>query len=185
MSILNDFNNKPVNVNKFIIQILIAIGISIFFQFFMAPYIIDPTLAWYTGKPQNSSTIIFTLSQWFFSFSVTYFYYPDNKILNNYLFSGLVGVTLFLVYKFINLIFIDFLHILPFIVNILILWKKRDSLNLKYVTIISIILAIWATLDRLIGLAYTEFPIPVGVIIIIGWPLINIFLTYLIEKNRK
>lgn len=146
-------------------------------------------MAFVTGEPQDSSRIIVTLSQWFFSFSVAFFYYPRNKIVNNYLFCGLLPVTFFLLYKFIFLqVFVDFLHILPIVVNIIILWKLRDSLNLKLVGIYSLFLVIWLALDRLFELAYREFPIfPIGVIIIIVWLLFNVIIAYFIKfiQGRK
>ncbi len=181
--------DKLVNRKKFLIQIIVAIAISLCFQFVIAPFIIDPIMAFVTGEPQDSSRIIITLSQWFFSFSVAFFYYSRNKIVNNYLFCGLLPVTFFLLYKFIFLqVFVDFLHILPIVVNIIILWKLRDSFNLKLVSICSLFLVIWLAMDRLLELAYIEFSIfPIGVIVIILWPLFNLIIAYFIIflQSRK
>jgi len=181
--------DKSVNRKKFLIQIIVAIAISLCFQFVIAPFIVDPIMAFVTGEPQDSSRIIITLSQWFFSFSVVFFLDPHNKLINNYLFCGFLPVTFFLLYKFIFLqVFVDFLHVLPILVNIIILWKIRNSINLKLISICSLFLAIWLAADRLLELAYIEFPIvPIGVMIIILWPLFNIGIAYFIKflQGRK
>jgi len=90
--------------------------------------------------------------------------------------------------KFVRLVFIDFLHILPIIITAIIVWKKNKQLDFKYVGIISLILVIWTSIDRPLGLAYTEFPIiPIGLIIIIAWPIFNLLAVSVINylKNRK
>lgn len=175
------------NRKKFLIQIIIAIAISVLFQFVIAPFIIDPVMAFVTGEAQDSSRIIITLSQWFFSFSVAFFYYPKNELVNSYLFCGFLPVTFFLLYKFIFLqVFVDFLHILPIIVNIIILWKLRETINLKLVSICSLFLVAWLVADRLLELAYIEFPIfPIGVIVIVILPVFNILVAYLIQFLRS
>ena len=176
---------NDIEYRKFMIQIIIAISVSLFFHFIMAPFIIDPIMAFITGTPQHSFIII-TLSQWFFSFSIAYFYYPENPIVNNYLFAGFIPVILFLMNKFIlSRVYVDFLHILPIIVNIIIIWKQRETLNFKLITITSLILVSWATTVRLLNFAYVEFPIfPIGMIIIIAWPTVNILLAYFITEKK-
>ena len=174
---------------KFLIQILIAVGISIFFQLIIDPWIYDPYIRNVMGGLEGEDAIVITsLSMWFFSFSIAYFYYPKNEIITNYLICALLPLALIVGVEFARLFFIDFLHIPPLITIGYILIKQRDTLKLKLVAITSVILSLWMTIVRLIGTNYAFIPIlPWGLIAIITWPLITSFIVYIIliiEKKR-
>jgi hypothetical protein len=179
---MNQTSNDILNKKKFLIQILIAICISVFFQFVIDPLIYDPyirqQLMVFPEPP--GSIVICSLSMWFFSFSLAFLYYPSNTIINSYLYCALIPLSLLVGIEFTYLFFYDFLHILPLISIFIILWKKRSTIKLKNVAVTSIVLIIWATIARLTEVNYTGVPLfPFGLLAIIIWPLLNITLLYI------
>ncbi len=99
-----------------IIQILIAILISLMFQF-LIPYSWQP-LHLFTyginaehGDPE-ANLVIFTVSQWYFSFSVAWFLYRKNKYINNFLVYSVAPLSTIIVPEFIvYFLFIDYIHL--------------------------------------------------------------------------
>ncbi|MBD3228929.1 MAG: hypothetical protein GF329_12140 [Candidatus Lokiarchaeota archaeon] len=135
----------------------------------------------------GNAIVITSLSQWFFSFSFAYIFYPDNEILNNYLLCGfmplliIVGVEFFVLY-----LFYDFLHIPPIIVSIYIILKKYSKIKLKAIGTISALLMVWAAIVRLIGTNYTTVSLfPEGLIVIILWALFNLSMGFIIKYISK
>lgn len=173
---------------KLFIQLSITIGISVFFQIIIDPYIYNPYVRQLLGgflEPGNA-IVICSLSMWFFSFGLAYLYYRENDILTNYLICALIPLLLIVGLEFSRLMFWDFLHIPPIFVIFHIIWKYRSTIRLKKVAILSAILIIWATTVRLIGTNYTGVSLfPMGLIAIICWPLINLFLAYCITRPKK
>ncbi|MHA1894754.1 MAG: hypothetical protein ACTSX4_09645 [Candidatus Helarchaeota archaeon] len=177
-----------IDKKKFLIQIVIAVCISIFFQLMIDPWIYDPFIRNNMGVLEAGNAIVITsLSMWFFSFSIAHFFYRDNEVINNYLLCSFPPLVVIIVVEFSSLVFIDFLHIPPVIIVLIsIIWKKANTLKLKNVAIASVILAGWATLVRLLGTNYTSVGLfPLGLIIIIAWPLLNILLVFIINLIEK
>ena len=169
---------------KFLIQIVLAIGISIIFQLVIDPLIYDPFIRAEMGVLESSDAIVIcSLSMWWFSFSMAFFIYRENEIINNYLLCAFLALLMIVGIEFASLFFIDFLHIPPVIVVVIILWKYRSTLRLKNVALTSVLLIIWFATVRLIGTNYTSIPLfPWILLAAIFWPLLNILLVYIINR---
>jgi len=183
---MNESPQNALDRKKFLIQILIAVGISILFQFLIDPYIYDPFIREVIGGMEGGDAIVIcSLSMWFFSFTCVYFYYPDNEILVNYLFCSLIPLSVIVGFEFARLFFIDFLHIPPLIAGIYILIKQRRHLNIKAMAVTSTIVSIWFLIVRLVGTNYTIIPLNVGLIFVFAYPLLHVFLVFLINYFDK
>lgn len=183
--------SEPLDKRRFFIQIGIAVCISIFFQFVLDPYIYDPYIRdQMTGLFEAGDAIVIcSLSMWFFSFSLAFFYYK-NELLTNYLICSFIPLLIIVIAEFTFFLFYDFLHIPPVIVVCYILCKYRQTIRLKYVALSSLFLILWATTVRLLGTNYTAIALfPLGLLAIICWPLMNLFFALLIKyfdkKHRK
>ena len=183
---MNNSSDFSLDKKRFLIQIVLAVVISILLQLVVVPLIIDPlTRKFPTIFETRATILITTLSFWFFSFSVAFFFYPENEIINSYLLCSLIPLVVIIVQEFISLFFFDVLHLLPIIVVILIVWKNPKTINLKYVTITSPLLVIWFLIVRLLGINYPTFELsPLGIIYLITWSFMNILLAYIITKYR-
>lgn len=175
------FNN--IDKKKFLIQIVIAILISIFFQFVLDPFVYDPYVRESIRMLAGDAIVITSLSMWFFSFSFAYLFYPDNEILSNYILCGFIPLLIIVGVEFFALhMFYDFLHIPPIIVSIYIILKKYTKIQLKTVGIISALLMIWAAIVRLVGTNYTSVSLfPEGLVVVILWPLLNLLMAFIIR----
>ncbi|TFF85827.1 MAG: hypothetical protein EU551_03225 [Promethearchaeota archaeon] len=184
-------DNYQLNKKKFLIQIIIAIVISIFFQLIIDPLIYDPYVRGSIRILVGDAVVITSLSQWFFSFSFAYLYYRENEILENYLLCGFIPLVIIVGVELAVLgLFWDFLHIPPIIISIFIIIKRHSKIKLKYIGIISIFLMVWASIVRLLGTNYTTVAIfPEGLVVILLWPLLNLLMgamiIYLPKKIRK
>ena len=184
---MNNSSDFSLDKKRFLIQILIAVVISVLLQILVVPFIIDPLTRKFPTLFETRATILITtLSFWFFSFSVAFFYYPENEIINSYLLCSLIPLVIIIVQEFISLFFFDVLHLLPIIVVILIAWKNPNTINLKNVTITSPMLIIWFLIVRLLGINYPSFELsPLGITYLITWGIMNIVLAYIITKYRE
>ncbi|MHA1265637.1 MAG: hypothetical protein ACTSRS_10415 [Candidatus Helarchaeota archaeon] len=178
------------NKKKFIIQLLIALSISLFFQFILDPLVYTPYVrAQLSGFFETENSIVIcSLSMWFFSFAFAFFYYK-NSIITNYLVCSFIPLLLIVGIEFSFFLYYDFLHIPPLIVVGYILWNYRATLRLYKIAFTSVILVAWATLVRLLGTNYTGVPLfPLGLIAIVCWPLINVLFIYILlflDKRRS
>jgi hypothetical protein len=144
-----------------LIQILIAVFISLLFQF-LIPYSWQP-LHLFTygintkhGDPETN-LVIFTVSQWYFSGSVAWFFYRENKYLNNFLFYSVAPLSTIVIPEFIvYFLFIDYIHLLPFFVGIYIFWKKRETVEVKQFFPNFIIASSWLFIVYFLKLAYFQ-----------------------------
>jgi len=173
---------------KFLIQIVIAINISILFQLIIDPLIYDPYIRQQAVvfPETGESIVICSLSMWFFSFAIAFFYYPENNVINSYLYCALVPLALLVGIEFAFLFFIDFLHIFPLLVIGIILWKRRSTIKLRNVAITSLVLIIWAAIDRLVGVNYTGIPLfPEGLLMIIFWPILILMPLYIANYIKR
>ena len=185
---MENSNKNPLDKKKFLIQILVAIGISVLFQLVIDPVIYDPFIRDRMGGflEPGDAIVICSMSMWFFSFSLTFFIYRTNEIINNYLLCAFIPLAIIVGFEFATLFFIDFLHIPPVIIIVFIIWKHRSTFQLKKVAIASVVLIIWATTVRLIGTNYTGLPLfPHGLVAVIGWPLLNILLAYILIRTDR
>lgn len=146
--------------NITIIQVLIATIISLLYQFVFP-------LSWHPlevalhsddvnhGDP-GTAILISTISQWYFSFAIAWFFYRDNPYVNNFLiYASLIsaGVIIYLA-VFLYHVYWDYIHLLPFIVDIYILKKKRASLRQRWYPHYFVLLSIWYFAVYFMGYAY-------------------------------
>lgn len=177
MSFSSDFK---LDKKRFLIQLLIAVVISVLFQLIINPFIYEPFIRSQRSVFINPGEIAVTsISIWFFSFSIAFFYYQDNELINSYLLCSLIPVIGTFVIEFI---FYDFLHIPPIIIVIYILWKRRGTINLRYVISVSIVLSFWLLIVRLLEFNYTAIPFPLIVIVMLIWPFLNFLFGFIIVK---
>ncbi|MHA1378532.1 MAG: hypothetical protein ACTSRG_09140 [Candidatus Helarchaeota archaeon] len=181
-------NQLPLDKKRFHIQILIAAVISVIFQLLIDPYIYNPYVrnAMAGGFIDPGNAIVITsMSLWFFSFSFAFLYYQDNEIINSYLLCAFIPLIGIVGIEFFSLLFWDFLHIPPVIIIIYVIWKQRNTINLRYALFSSIILSIWLLTVRLLGFNYTGLSIPLTIGAMCIWPFLNLLLSYIIIKLLK
>lgn len=145
---------------KILLQILIAIGIAVTLQFVIPlswqPFytIVGPVFGTNTGV----GWIIFWLDTWFFSFAIAWLIYRENPYLNNFMMYSLIPLVIILAVEFIFYqLFWDYIHILPFIVDILIL-RKRDTLRKNLIVIFALIMTGLIFLEYYLGIAFSALP---------------------------
>ena len=137
-----------------LIQFIIATIISLLFQF-VIPVEWQPLMGALPPGSEGENVVFFTISQWFFSLSVAWLFYRDNKYLNNFLIFSFIPTSMMLVDEFIFIgLYYDWYHLYPFIVDIFILWKKRDTLNQKTFLKFIIIFALWLSIGYFMKLIY-------------------------------
>ncbi len=146
--------------SKYIIQIVIAIGITLLFQFVL-PSTWQPfynIVGDVFGSEAGSG--IAELSLWFFALSVSWLIYRDNPYLNSLFMYSLIPLGAILVFELaFYFLFWDFVHILPFLIGIYVLLKKRDTLKRKYILLFTFALTGWIFLAYYLGLAYSVMSI--------------------------
>ena len=144
--------------NITIIQISFATIISLVFQFFI-PFSWQPLDAFLYGIKQHgdpgTNFVIFTLSQWYFSLSIAWFIYRDNPYINNFLIYSVVPLGIIIVYEFFFLFFYyDYIHITPVIIDIYLIWKRRETLSRKFAFYIIPVNISWLLSVYFLKLAY-------------------------------
>jgi hypothetical protein len=160
MKKLNELNLISITM----IQLLIATIISLLFQFVIP---MNWQLLYLFGTNPNihhfdvgANIVIFTVSQWYFSLSIAWFINRDNPYINTFMFYSLVGLFLTIVTEIFSYgLFYDYYHIVPFIVSIYIIWKKRETLFPKWVIPNSIFITVWLLLVYFLRLAYFQAPL--------------------------
>lgn len=141
-----------------IIQITIAVIISLVFQF-LIPYWWQPLDTFLHGIKQHGdegvNIVIFTISQWYFSLSIVWLIYPDNPYLNNFLIYSIVPLGIIVAYEFFFIfLFWDYIHLIPVILDIYLILKKRETLRQKFAPFIILLNTIWLFSVYFLKLAY-------------------------------
>ncbi|MHA1150060.1 MAG: hypothetical protein ACTSR8_17640 [Promethearchaeota archaeon] len=149
-----------------IFQLSLATIIVLLFQF-VFPYNWQPLdLAMYGpnikhGDP-NANIVAFTVSIWYFGLSFGVIIYPNNRFINNFLVYSIVPhVGIILVDFTYYLLFWDYIHLTPFIVDIYLIWKKRDTLDQKFVLPNLLFITTWLFTVYFLKLAYFGAPLNV------------------------
>ncbi|MBD3228440.1 MAG: hypothetical protein GF329_09650 [Candidatus Lokiarchaeota archaeon] len=148
---------------KTLIQIIIATIISLLFQFVIPP-IFRPFTNYmgvdFEGGIFGINNAIFTISIWTFSVSVSWFIFMDNPYINNLIVISLIPFAIIVAMEFtVIFLFWDYIHLLPLIVSIYIIWKKRDTLKKAYMGKYTLLIFVWLLIDYFTGLAYREIPL--------------------------
>ena len=146
--------------SKGLIQIGIAVGIALLLQFVL-PVTWQPFYST-VGDVFGAETGlgIAGLSIWFFALSISWFLYGDNPYLNSLFMYSLIPLGAILVFEFsFYFLFWDYIHLLPFLIGIYIVMKKRDTLKRKYILLFTFALTGWIFLAYYLGIAYSVMSI--------------------------
>ena len=140
------------------IQLTCAIVISLIFQF-LIPFSWQPLDTYQYGASQHgdpgTNLVIFTISQWYFSFSIVWFFYRKNPFLNNFLIYSIVPLGIIVVYEFsVLFLYYDYIHILPLFVDVYMIWKQRKTLLKRFAPYIIPLNILWLVSVYFFKLAY-------------------------------
>ena len=172
-----------------IIQFAIAILISLTFQF-LIPFSWQPldTFLYGTklhGDP-NANIIIFTISQWYFSLSIAWLFYRKNPYVNNFIIYSIVPLSIIVVYEFFVLyLYYDYIHITPIIIDIYLIWKRRETLFRKFAPLIITLNITWLFLVYFFKLAYYNEDLLIFIRNIIVYLVLWTALSFLFNSKKK
>lgn len=141
-----------------IIQIIIAIVISLTFQFII-PFSWQPLDTFLYGVKNHgdpgANIIIFTISQWYFSLSIAWLFYRENPYINNFLIYSIVPLGMIVVYEFsVLFLYYDYIHITPLIIDAYLIWKYRHTLLKRFAAYLITLNSIWLLSVYFFNLAY-------------------------------
>ncbi len=141
-----------------LIQITIATTISMIFQFII-PFSWQPLDTFLYGAKNHgdpgANIVIFTISQWYFSFSLAWLIYRNNPYINNFLIYSIVPLGIIFVYEFFFLyLYYDYIHAIPVFIDIYLIWKKKKTLSQKLGIYIIALNICWLILVYFLKLAY-------------------------------
>lgn len=185
---------SPINISKLdlktitIIQIIVATSISLIFQF-LIPFSWQPldTFLYGTRKHGDPGTniIIFTISQWYFSLSIAWLIFRENPYVNNFLIYSIVPLGIIAFYEFFFLyLYYDYIHITPIIINIYLIWKKRDTLSQKYAIYIILLNVTWLLSVYFLKLAYYSEDLPIYIRNLLIYVVLWIILSFIFKSKR-
>jgi len=172
-----------------ILQVSIALIISLIFQFII-PYSWQPLDTFLYGVQQHgdpgTNLVIFTLSQWYFSLSLAWLICRENYYINNFLIYSIVPLGIIVFYEFFFLfLYYDYIHIIPVLVSIYLIWKKRDTLLQKYALHIIPINICWLISVYLLNLAYYNEDLLIYIRNVIIYLVLWIVLSFLFELKKE
>ena len=181
---LNDLSLTKITL----IQITIATIISIIFQF-LIPFSWQSLDTFLYGVRQHgdpgTNLVIFTLSQWYFSLSLAWLIYRDNPYINNFLIYSIVPLGIIVIYEFFFLFFYyDYIHITPVIIDIYLIWKRRETLSRKFVLYIIPINIFWLISVYFLKLAYNNEDLIIYIRNIIIYSTLWVALSFLFKKKK-
>ncbi len=181
---LNDLSLTKITL----IQITIATIISIIFQF-LIPFSWQPLDTFLYGVRQHgdpgTNLVIFTLSQWYFSLSLAWLFYRDNPYINNFLIYSIIPLGIIVIYEFFFLFFYyDYIHITPVIIDIYLIWKRRETLSRKFVLYIIPINIFWLISVYFLKLAYNNEDLIIYIRNIIIYSTLWVALSFLFKKKK-
>ena len=150
----NDLSLRSITL----IQVAIASIISLLFQF-LIPYWWQPLDTFQYGVKQHGdegvNIVIFTISQWYFSLSIAWLIYRNNLYVNNFLIYSIVPLGMIVVYEFFFIfLFWDYIHLIPVILDIYLILKKRETLRQKFAPFVILLNTIWLFSVYFLKLAY-------------------------------
>lgn len=186
MKKLNELSLKSITI----IQIIFATVISLIFQF-LIPLNWQPLDVYTLGPDVQHGTpganiVIFAVSQWYFSVSIAWFLRRDNKYINNFLAYAIIPLSTIIVSEFFILyIYYDYIHLIPFLVSLFILFKKKYTLFPKYVIYYIAFLAPWTIIDYIFKLAYYDATLPEFIYSAIIFFVFTTILSVLIALIKK
>ena len=146
------------------IQCIVALLISLIFQFII-PLAWQPLDAYEWGNliqhgDEGINIIIFSVSQWYFSFSISWHLRRDNKYINNFLVYSIPGLSsIVFIEFFLYGLYYDYIHLITYVTALYIIAKKRESLIPNYVIPNFIFVSIWLFSVYFLRLAYFNSPL--------------------------
>jgi len=182
---LNELNLITITL----IQITIATIISLLFQF-LIPFSWQPLDTFLYGDRSHgdpgANIVIFTISQWYFSLSLAWLLFRDNPYINNFLIYSIVPLGIIFVYEFFFLfLYYDYIHVIPFILDIYLIWKKKETLSQKFSIYIIPLNIIWLFLVYFLNLAYYSEELSVFLSNILIYTVLWILLSFLFRIKKK
>jgi hypothetical protein len=171
-----------------LIQITIASMISLIFQFWI-PFSWQPLDTFLYGARQHgdpgTNMVIFTISQWYFSFSLAWLVNRENPYINNFLIYSLVPLGIIFVYEFFFIfLYYDYIHSVPFFLSIYLIWKKRETLYQKYAQYIVPLNISWLLLVYILKLAYYNEELLIFLRNILIYSILWILFSFLLKKKE-
>lgn len=172
-----------------LIQIMIAAIISLIFQFII-PFSWQPLDTFLYGVRQHgdpgTNLVIFTISQWYFSISLAWLIYRENPYINNFLIYSIIPLGIIIFYEFFFLfLYYDYIHLTPVIIDIYLIWKKRDSFSRKYSFYIILVNISWLLSVYFLNLAYYNETIVIYIRNVVIYLILWIILSFLITLKNK
>ena len=172
-----------------LIQITTAVIISMIFQF-LIPFSWQPLDTFLYGAKQHgdpgANLVIFTISQWYFSFSLAWFIYRENPYINNFLIYSIVPLGIIFIYEFFYLfLYYDYIHVIPFILSIYLIWKKKETLFQKYGWYIIPLNISWLFVVYFLKLAYYNEELIIYIRNVFIYSVLWISFSYLFRTKKK
>ena len=189
---MNKLYHKFLNLNIrtiTIIQISIATIISLIFQF-LIPFSWQPLDTFLYGVKQHgdpgANIVFFTISQWYFSFSIAWLFYRKNPYINNFLIYSIAPLGMIVLYEFFVLyLFYDYIHITPVIVDVYLIWKKKDTLSQRFALYVIPLNIIWLFLVYFLRLAYYKEDLLVYFRNILIYSALWIILSFMFRAKKE
>jgi len=172
-----------------VIQLAIATTISLLFQF-LIPFSWQPLDTFQYGAKKHgdpgSNLVFFTISQWYFSLSIAWLFYRENAYINNFLIYSIVPLGMIAVYEFVVLfLYYDYIHITPLIIDIYLIWKKRETLFRNFAPLIITINISWLLLVYFFKLAYYNEDFIIFIRNVIVYLVLWIALSFLFNPKKR
>jgi len=150
---------KSLNLKqKTLIQVLIALCIVLLLQFVIPlayqPFnlIVGPIF----GNSTGSVIVVADLGAWFFALAVAWVFYRENSYLNSLMVYSMIPLTVIVLEEFFLYgLFWDYIHLIPFMVNLFILVRKRATLKSNYILLSSLFLTGLLVLLHFLDIAYS------------------------------
>ena len=172
-----------------LIQITLATLISLCFQF-LIPFSWQPLDTFLYGPSSHgdpgTNLVIFTISQWYFSLSVVWLIFRDNPYINNFLVYSIVPLGIITFYEFFFLhLYYDYIHIAPIIIDIYLIWKKKETLSQKYAFHIILINISWLYSVYFLKLAYYSEELLIYIRNLLIYIVLWIILSFIFKSKRR
>ncbi|MHA1649780.1 MAG: hypothetical protein ACTSYB_06280 [Candidatus Helarchaeota archaeon] len=178
--------NKIDGKYRFLIQVIIVIGVTLIVQFLIPwswlPF--NAIVGDVFGSGMVTSLPIASMSTWIFAFSIAWFIFRDNSYINSFLVCAVfpLSVIVGIEFSFYRLVW-DYIHVLPLIIGIYIIWKKRDTLIRRYILLFSGILVGIILLEYYIGVAYSAIPLLLLALLLPIFVLVTIQIEFLVTHQ--
>jgi len=171
------------------IQLAATTIISLLFQF-LIPFSWQPLDTFQYGAKKHgdpgSNLVFFTISQWYFSLSIVWLFYRENTYINNFLIYSIVPLGMIAVYEFVVLfLYYDYIHITPLIIDIYLIWKKRETLFRNFAPLIITINISWLLLVYFFKLAYYNEDFIIFIRNVIVYLVLWIALSFLFNPKKR